>query len=263
MPDPSKLAFFLGGHDLEMLTIRDLVREVAPDRLFDRNLPWGAKASVYRAEIEDAVASGLQPVLIELEDDIGVRGAHVVVDHHGSRAGATAPTSLHQIFDLLQLPRSRWTRRLELVAANDRGHIRELRRIGATQEEIQRIRADDRAAQGVTEIDERAGEKAIQQAQTFADGLLTVVELPHARSAVVADRLEMRPDPPESLLVISPIEVNYFGPGPVIDALHDRYPGGWTGGSLPERGFWGHKPIPADIIDFTESAIELVRRSVR
>lgn len=90
MPDPSNLAFFLGGHDLEMLTIGDLVREVAPDRLFDRNLPWGAKASAYRGEIDDAVASGLQPVLVELEDDIGVRGAHVVAsDAHistGKRA---------------------------------------------------------------------------------------------------------------------------------------------------------------------------------
>jgi hypothetical protein len=263
MPDPSNLAFFLGGHDLEMLTIRDLVREGAPERLFDRNLPWGAKASAYRAEIDHAVASGLRPVLVELEDDMGVRGAHVVVDHHGNRAGATAPTSLHQVFDLLQLPRSRWTRRLELVAANDRGHIRELRRIGATEEEIQRIRADDRAAQGITEEEERAAEQAIQQARTLADGLLMVLALPHAHTAVVADRLEMRPDPPENLMVISPGEVNYYGSGSVIDALADRYPGGWTGGSLPERGFWGRRPTPSDVVDFTVFAISRVPRTRR
>ena len=263
MPDPSKLAFFLGGHDLEMLTIRDLVSEVAPERVFDKSLRWGAKASAYRTEIHDAVAAGLQPVLVEIEDDIGARGSHVVVDHHGSRAGADAPTSLHQVFDLLQLPRSRWTRWLELVAANDRGHIRELRRIGASEDEIQRIRADDRAAQGITEEEERAGEKALQHAQTLADGLLTVVELPHAHTAVVADRLEMQSDPPENLLVISPGEVNYYGPGLVIDALDNRYPRGWSGGSLPERGFWGRRPIPSDIVDFTVSAIEGVSRTGR
>ncbi|HSY50727.1 MAG TPA: hypothetical protein VLC46_18115 [Thermoanaerobaculia bacterium] len=263
MPDPSKLAFFLGGHDLEMLTIRDLVSEISPERVFDKNLRWGAKASAYRAEIDDAVTSGVQPVLVELDDDVGVPGAYVVVDHHGSRAGATAPTSLHQVFDLLQFPRSRWTRWLELVAANDRGHIRELRRMGASEDEIQRIRTADRAAQGITESDERAGEKAIQQAQTFADGLLMVVELPHAHTAVVADRLEMHPDPPENLLVISPGEVNYYGPGLVIEALDSRYPGGWTGGSLPERGFWGRRPIPSDIVDFTASAIERVARTSR
>ncbi len=259
MPDRERYAFFLGGHDLEMLTIRELVSEISPERLFDRNLRWGAKASAYRAEIGHAVARGFAPVLVELEDDIRIPKAHIVVDHHGDRAGADAPTSLHQVFDLLQLPRSRWTRWFDLVAANDRGHIRELRRIGATDDEIHRVRAADRAAQGITALDERAGEQAIQHARRMAGGRLTVVELPHAHTAVVADRLGMRPDPPESLLVISPSEVNYYGPGLVIDALDDHYPGGWTGGSLPERGFWGHSPKPPDIIDFTVSAVEGVR----
>ncbi len=256
MADPSNLAFFLGGQDLEMLTIRDLVNEISPERLFDKNLPWGAKASAYRAEIDDAVASGLQPVLVELDDDIGVRGSHVVVDHHGSRAGANKPTSLHQVFDLLQLPRSRWTRWFDLVAANDRGHIREMRRIGATEEEIARVRAADRSAQGITEDDELAGEQSLRDARLIADGRLLVVRLPHAHTAVVADRVEMDRDPPESLLVISPNEVNFYGPGAVVEMLASRYPGGWSGGALPERGFWGHRPEPRDIVELLQTTVE-------
>jgi hypothetical protein len=202
------------------------------------------------------VESGLQPVLVELDDDIGVRGAYVVVDHHGSRAGATAPTSLHQVFDLLQLPRSRWTRWLELVAANDRGHIREMRRIGATEEEIARVRAADRSAQGITEDDELAGEQSLRDARLIADGRLLVVRLPHEHTTVVADRLEMDRDPPENLLVISPNEVNFYGPGAVVEMLTSRYHGGWSGGALPERGFWGHRPAPRDIVEFLQTTVE-------
>jgi hypothetical protein len=250
-----KLAFFLGGHDLEMLTIRDLVAEVPAARLYDKGLPWGAKASAYRDEIAQALAEGFEPVLVELDDDIGVRAAHVIVDHHGERAGQTAPTSLDQVFSLLRLPRERWTRWLELVDANDRGHVREMRGIGASDEEIARVRSADRAAQGITELEERAGEKALESARRLAGGRLTVVRLPHSRTAVVADRLEMRPDPPENLLVISPNEVNFFGSGTLVRNLDKRYPGGWSGGSLPERGFWGSTPVPSDIIEFLSSAL--------
>lgn len=256
MPDRERYAFFLGGHDLEMLTIRDLVGEIFPERLFDKNLRWGAKASAYRAEIGGAVARGFAPVLVELEDDIRIPKAHIVVDHHGDRAGADAPTSLHQVFDLLQLPHSRWTRWFDLVAANDRGHIRELRRIGAMEEEIERVRAADRSSQGITEDHERAGEQSLRDAHLIAGGRLLVVRLPHAHTAVVADRLEMDREAPENLLVISPNEVNFYGVGAVVAMLAERYRGGWLGGALPKRGFWGHSPSPPDIIEYLPTAVE-------
>jgi hypothetical protein len=263
MNDLSKLAFFLGGHDLEMLTIRDLIAEVAPQRLFDKDLRWGAKASAYRAEIGDAVARGLEPVLVELEDDLRIPSAHIVVDHHGDRAGAETPTSLHQVFDLLRLPRSRWTRHFDLVAANDRGHIRELRRIGASEDEIRRIRAADRAAQGITPEDERWGEQALRDATLLANGQLLVVRLPHARTAVVADRVEMDRQAPENLLVLSPNEANFYGAGAVVAWLDERYPGGWSGGALPERGFWGYSSSPADLVESLCTAVEQARQHER
>ena len=40
-----------------------------------------------------------------------------------------------------------------------------------------------------------------------------------------------------------PGELAVFGTGPDIVALAAAFPGGWHGGDLPTRGFWGH---PAD-----------------
>ncbi len=244
-----RLAFFLGGYDLEMITIRDLVAEAAPGRLFDKALRWGAKASAYRDEIDGVLAHGLEPVLVELEDDVGIPGAHVIVDHHGERAGSAAPASIEQVFALLELPRERWTRWFDLVAANDRGHIREMRTFGATAEEIDGVRAADRRAQGITEEDERAGEESLRQGRLLAEGRLLVVELPHAHTAVVADRVESQSDPPENLLVFCPEEVDFYGSGYVVGELAGRYRGSWSGGALPERGFWGQTPIPEGILD--------------
>jgi len=237
-----RLMFFLGGSDLEMQTIRALLLEIVPDRIQDKGLGWGARASAYREEIGQAFAAGRTPVLVELEDDLGLAlGVVVVADHHGERAGADRPTSLHQVFVLLALPPGRWTRWFDLVAANDRGHIAEMVAMGASAEEISRVRAADRAAQGITPDEDQAGEHVARDPETVASGRLTLVRLPHARTATVTDRL----DPAlggtgfQNLLVLSPAEANFYGSGELVMALDARFPGGWYGGALPERGFWG------------------------
>lgn len=238
----TNLVFFLGGADLEMVAIRALLYETALGYVHDKGLRWGAKASDYREEIMKALAQEMTPVLVELEDDLGLGPTClIIVDHHGSKAGADKPTSLHQIFDLLELPPERWTRWHDLVAANDRGYIFELIRIGATQEEIIRVRAADRAAQGITPEDELASEKAVSQAEAVAGGKLTIVRLPHNRTAVVTDRLDpaLGGNGFQNLLVHSPEEVNFYGDGKTVAALVTQFPGGWYGGALPERGFWG------------------------
>lgn len=246
--ESERLVFFLGGYDLEMVTIRDLIAEVAPGRLFDKRLAWGAQASAYRHEIGAAIAGGETPVLVELPDDLALGSKSVIVaDHHGPRAGAQRPTSLHQVFDLLRLPPERWTRWFDLVAANDRGHIPELRLMGATTDEIVRIRAADRAAQGVTNEEEVAAAGAVVNAETLAGGSLMVVRIPHAHASAVADPLALAPNPPANLLVISPGEVNFFGVGKLVEALDHHFPGGWYGGAMPERGFWGAQRTGDDV----------------
>lgn len=43
----------------------------------------------------------------------------------------------------------------------------------------------------------------------------------------------------DNLLIISPGELNFFGEGRLVVGLNEAFPGGWFGGTLPERGFWG------------------------
>lgn len=140
--------FFLGGYDLEMVTIRDLLKHLGQP-FCDKRLHWGARASQYRAEIEETLVRGETPVLVELQPDMDLPPERVVlVDHHGERAGADRPSSLRQVFKLLRLPAARWTRELALVEANDIGHVRGMLALGASLEELVRIRRADRAAQG-------------------------------------------------------------------------------------------------------------------
>jgi hypothetical protein len=255
--DRPRYHYFLGGRDLEMVTIRELLE--GEGQVFDdRALPWGAKASAYRGEIEAAIAAGETPVLIELDDDLGLGARAVHFDHHGARSGLNAPTSLHQVFELIGLPRERWTRRYDLVAANDRGWIPELRAIGASDDEIRAIREEDRRAQGVTEEEEAEAARACEAAERLDDPPLFIVRLGHTRTAPVTDRIAFDNDPSPDTLVLSQsgggdlAEANFSGNPAIVRKLAAAL-GGWHG-----VGFWGHgAPVPYD-----HEIIEVIRNAV-
>lgn len=245
--------FFLGGYDLEMVTIRDLlVAQRVP--FHDRTLVWGAKASAYLNEIQAALDAGCRPVLIELANDLPPALATRAnwIDHHGLQAGTDQPTALHRVFALLGLPPARWTRHFDLVAANDRGHIEAMHQLRppATREELNAIRAADRAAQGVSSADEAAAREAIASRESLAEGRLTVLRLAGCKTSPAADFMEPALGGPgfENLLIRSPGEVNFFGRGALVLGLNERFPGGWYGGSLPGRGFWGSQHADADSV---------------
>jgi hypothetical protein len=236
------LHFFLGGQDLEMVTIRDLLQQRAPGQFSDKSLRWGAKASDYAKEIADALSNHKTPVLIELAEDMALPGSVVIVDHHGERAGADRKTSLEQVFELLGRPQSEWTRHLALVAANDRGHVKAMLEVpDATLDEIREIRRLDRSAQGISEAEEASGRQASTAAVSVADGRFTVVLLPHDRTATVTDVLDRDLGGPgfQNLVIFSPAQTTFFGSGVFIERLKKCFPGGYWGGTLPVRGFWG------------------------
>ena len=241
--DPANYQFFLGGHDLEMITIRKLIENHSNAIVHDKRLRWGARACDYRQEINAALATGATPVLIELEQDMKLPKDKVcIVDHHRDAAGHDKPTCLEQVFALLDLPRHLWTRHLALVAANDRGYIPAMRHeLTATPEEIRSIRQQDRQAQGITADEERAAITAIEKIEYCCHGKLAIARLPHNRTAALVDRLQPEAGGPgiDNILVISPGEVNFYGTGAAVAALVKEYPSGWYGGDLPTRGFWG------------------------
>jgi hypothetical protein len=237
-------AVFLGGYDLEMVEIAKLLDTRDDVVVRDRHLAWGAKASEYGPEIEEALEQSREVVLIELIDDLPKefpREHLTFVDHHGSKAGEDRPTSIEQVFALFDFPAGLWTQDLALVAANDRGHIEGLRRAGATIEQIREIRERDRRAQGITDDEERLGVQAALGATQRFGGRLTLVRLGHRRAAVVTDALDARLGGPgfQNLLVLGPDQTLFFGQGRVIEALREQFPGGWFGGELPRRGYWG------------------------
>ena len=167
----------------------------------------------------------------------------------------------HQVFALLELPPLHWSRWFELVAANDRGYIPALVEVGATPAEIASVRAADRAAQGITAAQEVAAEKAIARRETYADGRLILIRLPHARAATVTDRLQPELGGPgyDNLIVLSPDEINFYGRGALVRRLEQTFAGGWYGGALPEYGYWGHGtllPSITAVLDCLEQALE-------
>jgi len=115
----------------------------------------------------------------------------------------------------------------------------------ASQAEIHQVRQRDRAAQGITPEQEESGRRAAESCQMLAGGKLTLARLDHDRVATVADRLEPALGGPgfENLLIVCPDSIHFFGSGTHVQTLHERF-GGWKGGALPDRGYWGTDEPP-------------------
>ena len=256
-----KYFFFLGGHDGEMIEIRNLL-EAKHHQYVDKHLAWGASISDYDADIKN-IPQNAVPVFIELAIDRPLPEGAVIIDHHNEKAGRDQKTSLEQVADLLNLPLNR---RQQLISANDRGHIRAMRKIGATDEEIESIRLFDRKAQGVSDEDERLAALSIDSRLESPFEDTAVIESKTNKTSPVFDRLYEKY---AHVFVYTPDgEINYSGSGDMVNALQDFYrneyvkkeriPEGsaasWYGGNLPETGFWGAKTAihKNDLIRFLE-----------
>ncbi|OGZ69274.1 MAG: hypothetical protein A3D44_01120 [Candidatus Staskawiczbacteria bacterium RIFCSPHIGHO2_02_FULL_42_22] len=209
----------------------------------------------------DARAVGVSTVVfIECGPKDWPKGTPVVViDHHGTRSGE--PASVLQLLEVLN-SRTRYngsiylggeskhhqkvgfelsaaTRRwVELIAANDAGYIPAMLALGATPDEVARIRALDRSAQGITPAHETEAERALANAEV--KGRLTVVMLMHTKTATIADRLFGRCD--QLLVASNNGEVNFYGDGALCAKLKEKFDG-WSGGSglgkTGQNAFWG------------------------
>jgi len=143
--------FLLGGYDLEMVTIRQLLEE--HNYIFhDNHLAWGACLSAYK----DILNNEEHFVGIELIEDIELPANYTGIDHHNENNDR--PSAIEQVAELLGIELSRYQ---QLVAANDRGYITAMKAAGASNQDIEEIRRKDRAAQGVTEMDELLAEYQI------------------------------------------------------------------------------------------------------
>lgn len=250
------LHFFLGGRDLEMDVIKKLLEEEGVS-YSDANLGWGnAKVSSYKEEIEKVVSEGKTPVFVELAHDMNMPFNFIDIDHHNENANR--PASVLQVADMLGIDR---TRDMELVGANDSGYIPAMIKMGASKEEVARVRRRDRMMQGITEEQENEAVRALRESTEVVNGVY-IVRMKHSKTATVADRL-FDENKPQNLLVFSDDgEINYYGDGKLCQMLQgnkvgqkpapwdsslmiDEYDnfGGWAGGSglgkAKGSAYWG------------------------
>lgn len=235
-----QLIFFLGGRDAEMCEIRKIL-EKKNLAFHDKTLSWGAKLSNYKDKIK-TLSPEDTPVFIELSIDLPLpEKAIIVIDHHCQKAGQEKPTSIEQVAELLGISLNRWQ---QLIAVNDRAHIKGLKAFGASEEEIERIRTYDRNCQGVTEEEEERSKEIC--AEFKSQGVLEILEIPFEHTSPITDRLFGRY---QNLLIIAPKSINFFGDGKIVKTLGEKYKGSWYGGDLPEDGFWGIKKKSQQHID--------------
>lgn len=142
----SPFVFLLGGHDLEMIEIKNiLLSNEVP--FFDKELKCNnALLSQYVQELNNRNFL----VGVELQTDIEPPEQYLLIDHHNRYAGK--PSAIEQVARLLDIE---LTYDQKLVAANDIGDITAMLEMGAMPEEIADIRRRDKEAQGVTGEGER------------------------------------------------------------------------------------------------------------
>lgn len=228
-----KLLFLLGGHDLEMLTIRQQLDKMGVAYV-DHQLRWdNARLSSYRKELEEASTKDWIVYGVELQEDIPKPPGYRAIDHHNT--SAHLDSALEQVMALLGQPMDRYQ---QLVAANDKRYIPGMLEIGASEDEINLIRYADRKAQGVTDKDECLAEKAVSNNCTRI-GDLFVVKAFSSRFSPICDRLF----PFGSLLIYTDEEWVYYGKGTenVKKSFEKEYLSGnlFSGGG--ENGYVGAK----------------------
>lgn len=196
--------FLLGGYDLEMLEIKNILEQNGNTYL-DKQLKWdNAILEVYRGELEIYSNNKAYAIYgIELQEhEFSLPSNYYRIDHHN--ALSDLPSSIEQICTLLDVPMTRY---LKLVAANDKAYIPGMKAIGASPDEISDIRLRDRQAQGVTQREEELAKQALKYKER--DGDLIIIYSHSDRFSPICDSLY----PSDKLLIYTDDELVYYGKG--------------------------------------------------
>ena len=209
---------------------------------------WGASWANLEPEIKEKIKEyknkNYQIYGVELQGS--APEGMINIDHHRYDGDdrTNELSSLEQVADLIGHELTLYE---QFVAENDKGFIPKMLELAKTknlskeqtEELIQKVRLQDRAAQGISPEQEKIAEKAIEEAE-ISDSL-TVVHMAHSKTSTVCDRLW---GSYKNLLIISDDgEVNFFGEKRVIERLSSLVKGSWSGGDLDHNnGFWGGYP---------------------
>jgi len=247
MSNNSKILIVTPVNDGEAVQIAKILKNENIKTLITKQ-GWGASWSglepEIKKEIENYKNKNYKIFGVELQGSApeGVEN----IDHHRYDGDdrSNEKSSLEQVAELIGYKLTLYD---QFVAENDKGFIPAMLTLAKnknldkkeTQKMIEKVRLQDRAAQGITPEQEEIAEKAIQEAEV--SDRLTVVRMSHSKTATVCDRLFGRY---KNLLILSEDgEVNFFGEKRVIERLSSLVKGSWSGGDLDyDNGFWGGYP---------------------
>lgn len=214
---------------------------------------WGASWDGLEPEVKEKIKEyknkGYKVFGVELQG-AAPEGA-VNIDHHRYDGDdrSSDKSSLEQVAELIGHKLSLFE---QFVSENDKGFIPAMMSLAKTknlskeetQKLINKVRLQDRAAQGITPEQEKIAKEAIQEAEV--SNRLTVVRMSHSKTTTICDRLYGKY---KNLLILSENgEVNFFGEKRVIERLSSLVKGSWSGGDLDhDNGFWGGYPQNLDI----------------
>ena len=264
--DKDKFVFFLGGQDAEMVTIHEILEAngIPSENIKDQKLTWGAKLSDYKDDLS-VLTEGQIPVLIELTQDIELPKDARIIDHHNENAGKDKKTSIEQVAELLGVELNRWQ---QLISANDKGYIWGMQDIGASEEEIKKIREFDKECQGITDEDEENAKISVDHFLERVSNKMVIINSLLEKTTPITDLIYKYY---KHIFIITPSNnLNSSGSEQVIKILKNKYAllkkddnkiETWSGGYLPDHGFFGSNSAleRKEIIELMEPFVEKER----
>ena len=241
-----KYIFLLGGIDLEMLEIQNILNANGI-KYYNKSLTWeNASWKVYK-DITNKKHDTPIFVGIELQDKSFRPSKSIDIDHHSFES--IKPSSIEQVAKLLGVKLNRWQM---LVAANDSGYIAGMDDICATKKEKQKIRLADKKAQGVTEEDEKKAKESIKKNKEIYKDVVVIKALTEKFSPIT----DLMYGKTNKLLIYTDETLTYYGKLPKeilstyqkeIDA-NKAYNGGNSTASFfgLAKGKWTNKEIETE-----------------
>lgn len=247
-----KQVFLLGGADLEMQTIKNIL-ENHKLHVEDKKLNWSdARLSAYAEELKEYSSEEYRIYGIELQEDGSsiLPENYVRIDHHNDLQDR--PSALEQVAEIIG---HKLTDEERLIAENDKGYFPAMEKFlmenspEMSKEErrakMDDIRREDRKAQGVTDEEEKAARSVAKY--EHGDCILVITNLQHF--SPICDTLW--PDY-EKLMICRPVEgeasLCYYGKD-AQESLTEfrnkyRHVKTYSGGGF--GGYWGisDKDIP-------------------
>lgn len=250
-----KKFFIVPANDGEAVEIRKILLAAKIDHVITRQswgATWAGLEQTVVEKVEGILSANPSTVIYGVELGGPARWNAINIDHHIYRDEnrSNEKSSIEQVAALLRVE---LTRHQLLIAANDKGWIPALKAMGASDNEIKIVRAQDRLAQGVTPDQEAQAVADVKVAEVRGGKWL--VRCPQGSTSAITDRLYGQYS---ELLTVDGRNGKWIYFGPRHMSFYALTEGGttlarWAGGD-PKNGFSGvEKPTPetqAKILEF-------------